>query len=212
FISDFKNLDLVYRGMLAPLIQWYISGYFFIIKKSVYDEAGGFSTQFAGSSVEDIEFGYRVCGGKSLITRNRDITVDHLKRYTFWSMIKTDFKRIINMVGIRVQSKGKYGMTEHTPINYFINILLPGFFGLSLLGGIFFPAVLWAALALPLIFALNNSGFLSFLKKRRGSIFSFKSIVVMFLEYTAVCLAIFYSYILYFTKYRDKRGSMLDSG
>ena len=60
------------------------------IKRLVFFELGGLDPTYRRPSIEDIEFGVRLrkAGYRTVI--NKDIQVKHLKKWTFWSMIKTD--------------------------------------------------------------------------------------------------------------------------
>lgn len=195
FITDFKNMDLAYRGSIYTPYVKYLGSSFLAIKKSTFLKAGGFSTDFSGSSVEDVEFGYKVTRGKNLMFINKNILVDHLKTYTLFTMLKTDFQRIINLIKIIKKSKGKYKAGEHAPLPYIINIFLPGLILLAAIVEIKFK-LKWLSLYLLLIFIINNWGFLFFLFKKRGIIFSIKSIGVLFIEYIVVEIAILASFFI----------------
>lgn len=193
FISDFKNLDLAYRTCLCPDRVKYLGGYFLAVRKSTFLEAGGFSTDFFGSSVEDIEFGYRVTNGRNSMFIDRNIAVDHLKRYTLLTMLKTDFIRIINMVRIIKNSKGKNLAGEHAPAPYVANIFLSGLIILSLIVLPFFKSV-WVSLLLITAFIVNNFDFARFLLKKRNVVFTVKSLFVLFIEYVVVGASLLISF------------------
>ena len=106
FISDFKNLDLAYRGLRNSKFVKYLGSLFLAIRKDTFLKSGGFSTKFAGSSyVEDVEFGYRVSQGKEVMFSDSGIKVDHLKSYSFSSLPPMIFKRIFSLMKIRKNSK-----------------------------------------------------------------------------------------------------------
>lgn len=195
FISDFKNLDLAYRAILGPKHVKYLGSFFLAINKTTFLKAGGFSTDFSGSSAEDVEFGYRVSNGKNVMLSDINIRVDHLKTYTLFSMLKVDFNRIINMMRIIRNSKGKYKAGEHAPLPYFINILIPGLTLLSL----FIMVKLktwWLSLFLASVFLLNNLRFIYFLISKRGIIFALKSVFVLFIEYIVVEFSLLLSFFI----------------
>lgn len=192
FITDFKNMDLAYRGIVCTPHVKYLGSFFLAIKKSTFIEAGGFLTDFSGATVEDIEFGYRVTKGKNLMFIDKNILVGHLKTYTLFTMLKTDFKRIINMIKIIKKSKGNYKAGEHAPLPYMINLFLPGLILLAVVLEIRLK-LKWLSLFLVLSFIINNFGFSFFLFKKRGFIFSIKSLFVLFIEYIVVEIAILVS-------------------
>lgn len=62
------------------------------IKKSVFLELGGFDTNYASASVEDIELGARLRRAGHRVELVKSIQVKHMKRWTFWQMIRTDIQ------------------------------------------------------------------------------------------------------------------------
>jgi len=195
FITDFKNMDLAYRASIYTSHVKYLGSFFLAIKKSTFLEAGGFSTDFPGSSVEDVEFGYRVTRGKNLMFINKNILLDHLKNFTLYTMLKTDFQRVINLIKIIKKSQGKYKAGEHAPLPYIINLFLPALILLAVIAEIKFK-LKWLTLYLVLFFIINNYRFLIFLFKKRGIIFSTKSIGILFIEYIVVEIAILASFFI----------------
>lgn len=195
FISDFKNLDLVYRGQLCSGHVKYLGTSFFIIKKSTFVETGGFSTEFKGATAEDVDFGYKVTNGRPIMFLDKNIGVDHLKKYNLISMLKTNFQRIINMMRIIKASGGRYKAGEQAPLYYFLNPLLAVLFFISLVIGIKMKSG-WVVLGVMSAFIINNSGFLGFLFKKRGILFALESIFVLLIEYAFAAAAIFISLIV----------------
>ncbi|MFC1709974.1 hypothetical protein ACFL2J_07970, partial [Candidatus Omnitrophota bacterium] len=160
-----------------------------------------FPASFQNSSVEDIEFGYRLTQGEKKMFRAKDIMVDHLKKYTLFSMLKTDFKRIVNMIKILKSSKGKNKAGEEAPFCYFANIVLAALILVSLVI-ILVVNNWWLFSILLLIFIAINNGFMCFLVKRRGFIFALKSIGVLLIEYIVVSISIFWSFLLFLPAFR----------
>ena len=61
------------------------------IRKEVFDRVGGFDARrFPRPSIEDIELGYRLKALGCLILLDKELQATHLKRWTFYSMIRTD--------------------------------------------------------------------------------------------------------------------------
>jgi GT2 family glycosyltransferase len=61
------------------------------IRRSVFQELGGFdATRFPRPSIEDIELGYRLRQAAHRILLDKALQVTHLKRWTLWSVIRTD--------------------------------------------------------------------------------------------------------------------------
>jgi glycosyltransferase involved in cell wall biosynthesis len=61
------------------------------IRRSVFEKIGGFDEQrFSRASIEDIELGYRLRGAGYRILLDKGLYGTHLKRWSLWSMIRTD--------------------------------------------------------------------------------------------------------------------------
>jgi len=60
------------------------------IRRSVFTKMGGFSDRYTRPSIEDIELGMRLHAAGHRIMLNKRIQVTHLKRWTLWSIVKTD--------------------------------------------------------------------------------------------------------------------------
>ena len=60
------------------------------IRRSVFLKLGGLSGSYKRPSIEDIELGIRLHNAGHRIKLNKRIQVTHLKRWTLWSIIKTD--------------------------------------------------------------------------------------------------------------------------
>ncbi len=193
FASDFKNMDLSYRCHLCADYVKYLGSFFMAIKKETFLKAKGFAEDFSKSpTAEDIEFGYRVTKGKKAMFIDKAILVDHLKKYTLLSMLKTDFVRIVNMMKIIKLSKGKFKAGEHAPMPYMINLFLPVLIVLSVLGAVIFQ-LWWPSLLLATAFVINNFGFVHFLLVKRGVIFAVKSLLVLFIEYIIASFSVIIS-------------------
>jgi glycosyltransferase involved in cell wall biosynthesis len=61
------------------------------IRREVFERLGGFDyRRFPRPSIEDIELGYRLKALGCLILLDKELQATHLKRWTFYSMIRTD--------------------------------------------------------------------------------------------------------------------------
>ena len=90
FISQYRNLlhHYVHQTSKPEAVTfWGACG---AIRKEVFSAVGGFDETFRKPSIEDIEFGYRLGRSGYRIKLQKDIQVTHLKKWTFFSMVKTD--------------------------------------------------------------------------------------------------------------------------
>ncbi len=89
-LSEYKNLfhHFVHQeGCEQASTFWSGCG---AIRRSVFLEIGRFSDRYKRPSIEDIELGRRLHRAGHRIMLNKHIQVTHLKRWTLWSIIKTD--------------------------------------------------------------------------------------------------------------------------
>jgi len=90
FISQYRNLMHAYVHQTgAELASTFWSGCG-AIRRNVFLECRGFNEKYGRPAVEDIELGYRLIEAGHKIVLDRTIEVTHLKRWTFWGLIKTD--------------------------------------------------------------------------------------------------------------------------
>lgn len=106
FISKYRNLyhhwiHQTARGEASTF--WTGCG---AIRRKVYLEAGGLAESFRQPSVEDIEFGIRLCAEGYRIRLDRDMQCKHLKRWTLSNVIRTDvFQRGIPWMRLLLASR-----------------------------------------------------------------------------------------------------------
>lgn len=62
------------------------------IRKEDFEAAGGFSVKYASASIEDVELGYKLKESGKRIKLEKEIQVTHLKKWTFFSLLKTDIR------------------------------------------------------------------------------------------------------------------------
>jgi glycosyltransferase involved in cell wall biosynthesis len=90
FVSQYRNLLHSYvHHISSERASTFWSGCG-AIRRSVFLEYSGFNEAYGRPAIEDIELGYRLIRGGNKILLNRDILVTHLKRWTFFGLIKTD--------------------------------------------------------------------------------------------------------------------------
>jgi glycosyltransferase involved in cell wall biosynthesis len=90
FLSQYKNLMHCFVHQTAcseASTFWSGCG---AIRREVFLGLSGFDATYKRPAIEDIELGYRMrqAGGRILL--DRDLRVRHLKRWSFWGLLKTD--------------------------------------------------------------------------------------------------------------------------
>lgn len=90
FISQYKNLFHHYVHQISSekaCTFWSGCG---AMRREIFFEFGGFDTSYKRPAIEDIELGFRLASDGHKILLQKQIQVKHLKRWTFWGLIKTD--------------------------------------------------------------------------------------------------------------------------
>ncbi len=90
FLSQYRNLMHHYvhqTGQEVASTFWSGCG---AIRRSVFEELSGFTESYGRPAIEDIELGYRLHLNGYKVLLDHDLTVKHLKRWTFWKLVKTD--------------------------------------------------------------------------------------------------------------------------
>ena len=93
FLSQYKNLMHCYvhqRGREQATTFWSGCG---AIRRAVFLQSSGFNeSQYQRPAIEDIELGYRLFANGHKMILDSGLMVKHLKRWTFWGLIKTDIR------------------------------------------------------------------------------------------------------------------------
>jgi GT2 family glycosyltransferase len=90
FLSQYRNLMHCFvhqKGVTQASTFWSGCG---AVRRDVFLEHSGFSESYRRPAIEDIELGYRLVRANRKIMLDRELMVKHLKRWTFWGLLKTD--------------------------------------------------------------------------------------------------------------------------
>jgi glycosyltransferase involved in cell wall biosynthesis len=90
FISQYRNLMHAFvhqTGAEEASTFWSGCG---AIRRDVFLENSGFKEDYGRPAIEDIELGYRLIRDGRKIVLDRTILATHMKRWSFWGLLKTD--------------------------------------------------------------------------------------------------------------------------
>ncbi len=90
FLSQYKNLMHCFvhqTGHEQASTFWSGCG---AIRRDVFLAHSGFDESYARPAIEDIELGYRLYQANHKMVLDKGLRVKHLKRWTFWNLLKTD--------------------------------------------------------------------------------------------------------------------------
>jgi glycosyltransferase involved in cell wall biosynthesis len=168
------------------------------IRRSVFQELGGFDAKrFPRSSIEDIELGYRLRQAGHRILLDKALQGTHLKRWTLWSVIRTDvLHRAIPWSHLILESK-KVPDDLNLKGGQRLSVALVGLACIFLLLAVFrFELiVLWAVTLLGVI--IINRELFMFLFRQHGIFFATLCIPLHLLHYFYSGLSYVYVWVAF---------------
>lgn len=90
FLSQYKNLMHAFVHQSAreqASTFWSGCG---AVRRTVFLEHAGFDESYGRPAIEDIELGFRMARANHKMILDKDLRVKHLKRWTFWKLVRTD--------------------------------------------------------------------------------------------------------------------------
>lgn len=174
-ISRFRNLFHHFQHQVNNRKAGVFWGAFGMIRKEVFDIAGGFDETFAKASIEDVELGIRLAKLGYTVRIHADLEVKHLKNWTFYSWMKTDIllrAKPWTMLIFRYKSHADNHLNTRNEekLSAAVVVLL-----WIAIGGLLFSAYFWLFILLfVLLFIISQWRFYSFAFK------NFKNIIPTF--------------------------------
>jgi glycosyltransferase involved in cell wall biosynthesis len=107
FVSAFRNLlhhHVHQQGAGTATTFWAGIG---AIRRDRFLAAGGFdATRYPRPSIEDVELGVRLAGAGCTLVLDPELQGTHLKRWSLWEMLRTDFaRRGVPWVGLLLRER-----------------------------------------------------------------------------------------------------------
>jgi len=183
---------------IERLSEGYIFGlnsYCFAIKKEVFQNIGGFNPEAEGT--EDVELGCQLTKKGYKILLNKNIQVKHAKNYTFFSLLRADYRKVLTKTKLllRVHFEKKMDMKKNSGVTFSLNrtkdmlpeilsVFLSGLVLTSFLCLLIFQKIFFFYLSSGLfaIFVLLNLDFLSLIKKDKGIVTSLGCFFIYYFE------------------------------
>ena len=79
--------------------------YFFAVRKSIFNELGGFDEKISGASIEDAEFAARLTSAGSRILLVPELKIYHLKQYSFAEFLRYEWMIMTAKALLLIRSK-----------------------------------------------------------------------------------------------------------
>jgi glycosyltransferase involved in cell wall biosynthesis len=183
FISQYKNIfhHFVHQNSSESACSfWSGCG---AIRRRVFLDYGGFNASYGRPAIEDIELGFRLTRDGHKIGLLKHIQVKHLKRWTFWGLLKTDvFDRGVPWMVIMLRDKN-----FPRDLNLKRSQRVCGALAFLFLPAAVLPAFRLALLPLPVLILaailLINLRFYRFFVRKRGFLFAVRVVPMHLLYY-----------------------------
>ncbi len=185
YVSKFKNLSHHFVHQTAEVTTNTFWGACGAIRKSVFEEVGGFDAQkYKRPCIEDIELGYRISAKGYVINIVKDIQVKHLKKWTLYSFLKTD---LVDRAIPWTQLLAAHKTLNHTNLNLSLKNKISAALTCLFYGSLLFPAILIVSLCFLGVFSYVNLNLIVFFK-RYGLMFAIVSVFLLTLHYMVAVL------------------------
>lgn len=159
------------------------------IRRDVFLRVGGFDQSYAGPSVEDQAFANKLIRLGVKVRVQPEIEVEHVKRYSLWTMLKTDFARAVSLTRMQLRHTDDLAQGNHTiPLPYMMSVPLSGV-GLAglLLGPLLGLGSVTAAGAIATLGSVAlNYEFLGEIRRTEGTLRALYAVPLMWLELLTV--------------------------
>lgn len=97
------------------------------IRRDVFLRVGGFDQNYGKPSVEDSAFAQKLLRLGVRVRVQPELEVEHVKRYSLRSMLKTDFERAVSLTRMQLRNRDEMAQNNTTvPLPYMISVPLTG--------------------------------------------------------------------------------------
>lgn len=189
FLSQYRNLLHHYTHQVAQEDAFTFWGACGAIQRTIFLELNGFDERYRLPSIEDIELGLRLKQAGYAIQLRKALQVKHLKRWTAYSLLKTDiFQRALPWSRLILQSKHIVSDLNLSWVNR-LSAVMVGAFVVGLPFSFFWPLVMIGTGLLALSVFIANAPLYHFFLQRRDLAFVLAAIPWHWLYYLYSLLA-----------------------
>jgi len=187
--SQYKNLWMrwTYLRQTGDVPLFYTTAA--AIRREAFLRVGGFDQGYATPNVEDTAFGQKLARLGVRVRVHPELEVEHVKQYSLWSMLRTDFMRAVSLTRLKLRHPGDLAQNNTSvPSSYMASVPLSGVTLLFLLLGL--------GIGLPGMTAIGAAGaaavmglnweFLTAIRRSDGWIRMLAAIPVLWLELLVV--------------------------
>ena len=184
-VSQYKNLWMrwTYLRSTGEVPLFYTTAA--AILRTPFWQAGGFDPGYANPSLEDTAFGQKLARLGIRVRVQPDLEVEHVKRYTLASLLRTDFRRAVALSRLKLRHRDELGKNNTSvPTGYIASIPLAALGTFALLAGVALglPALNVVGVLAGAIVILLNREFLHTIRISEGWSKSPASVALLWLE------------------------------
>lgn len=125
--SQYKNLWMrwTYLRQTGAVPLFYTTAA--AIKRDVFEQVGGFDEGYETPDVEDTAFGQRLARDGVRVRVLAPLEVEHVKHYSLWGMLKTDFMRSVSLTRLKLRHPTDLGSNNTSvPSSYIASVGMLG--------------------------------------------------------------------------------------
>jgi glycosyltransferase involved in cell wall biosynthesis len=184
-ISQYKNLWMrwTYLRLKGEVPLFYTTAA--AIRRALFWQAGGFDSGYRSPSLEDTAFGQKLARLRIRVGIQPDLEVEHAKRYSLASLLRTDFRRAVALSRLKLRHHDELGRNNSSvPTGTIASIPLAGLGTAALLVGATFglPMAGVGGAVLGAIVILLNREFLETIRAHEGWRKALASVLLLWLE------------------------------
>ena len=198
FLSQYKNLfhHYVHQNDDGE-IRTFWSGCG-AIRRELFLAFGGFDAQrYSRPAIEDIELGTWVSAAGHRIVLDSQIKATHLKRWTLWSLLKTDISaRGVPWMGLMLRAGG-LADTLNVKHTQRFSVALVYLLALSLVAAVWWQWAWISVVLLALMVAVLNYDFYRFFMARKGVWFTLRVVPLHWLYFGYCGFCVVWGMLLY---------------
>ncbi len=164
------------------------------ISRPAFEHVGGFDERrFPRPSIEDIELGHRLSRAGYRILLDKSLQATHLKRWTLWSVIRTDIIHRAIPWSRLILENGEATDDLNLQRSQRFSVALTGLGGLFFAASTLLPELLMPAFVCMAAVVVINRSLYAFFWRIRGAVFATACVPLHLLYY--VCCGVGYQYV-----------------
>lgn len=125
--SQYKNLWMrwTYLRQTGDVPLFYTTAA--AIRREAFLRVGGFDQGYATPNVEDTAFGQKLARLGVRVRVHPHLEVEHVKQYSLWGMLRTDFMRAVSLTRLKLRHPGDLAQNNTSvPSSYMASVPLAG--------------------------------------------------------------------------------------